>query len=199
MTLSVQFATILMMILGGIYLGVAIETFRRFEHHWKKKVVYTYLIEISFWLLQTLILFYLLYVMNQGELRFYIFLAILCGYAAYKGLFENTYRRILERVILFTTKSFHVLNRLFHILIITPIVKVVQAVIAICLGVWAVVLWIILLVYKIIFYPIRFILGLVYRILPKNVKKFLQQIEGFYSKMKNILIKWWNLLKKKGR
>jgi spore cortex biosynthesis protein YabQ len=199
MTLSVQFATILAMILGGIYLGAAIETFRRFEPYWKKRIVFSYLIEISFWLLQTLILFYLLYLVNQGELRLYIFLAVFCGYASYKGLFEGFYKNILERFIELFVTTYRFLHRVINQFIITPIKKLVQAIIVLILWIWTAVLWVIMFALKIVFYPFRFISRILYRILPKDVKKYLHYLEGIYSKIKNIFLKWWKLLKNKRR
>ncbi|MDL4840483.1 spore cortex biosynthesis protein YabQ [Aquibacillus rhizosphaerae] len=191
MTLTTQFLTILVMIAGGVYLGAAIETFRRFEVHWKQHKIYAYSIEIGFWLLQTLILFYLLYVVNQGELRFYILLAMLCGYAMYKSVFENIYKRLLERVIKISISIYYFFYRLVHALIVRPIKGLIMFAIAVLLWIWGIVLWIVILLFKIIGYPIKLILVLLWRLIPQKVKKYLSQLAGLFLKIKNIISKWW--------
>src|SRR5690625_5859173 len=75
MTLNVQFLTMLFMVVSGFYLGIALETFRRFSPLWRHRPVLVYIFEVSFWLIQTFIIFYVLYKVNAGELRVYIFLA----------------------------------------------------------------------------------------------------------------------------
>src|SRR5690625_1760968 len=85
MTLDTQFLTMIFMVLGGLYLGIAKDTFRRFSPYWKNKRFINYAMEICFWLTQTFLLFYVLFRINGGELRFYVFLACLLGYAMFQA------------------------------------------------------------------------------------------------------------------
>src|SRR5690625_1289933 len=86
MTLSTQFITMLAMTSGGFYLGVVLDTFRRFASSWKNRIIFSYVMETSFWLTQVIILFYVLFRVNGGELRLYIFLACLLGFTIYQVL-----------------------------------------------------------------------------------------------------------------
>ena len=79
MTLSIQFITMAAMVLSGIYLGVIRDTFQRFAIYWKGRKLLSYLLEIIFWILQTLVVFYVLFLVNAGEIRLYIILACLLG------------------------------------------------------------------------------------------------------------------------
>lgn len=58
MTLTVQFITMAAMIVSGLYLGMSLDTFRRFSPYFKNNVFLTYSLEISFWLMQAFILFF---------------------------------------------------------------------------------------------------------------------------------------------
>src|SRR5699024_4293439 len=99
MTLHVQLLTMIFMVLSGLYLGMALETFRRFSPLWRKNKFLVYFLEICFWLVQTLIIFYVLYRVNAGELRLYIFVACLLGFATYQALIASLYKRLLEQVV----------------------------------------------------------------------------------------------------
>src|SRR5690625_3537070 len=101
MTLSVQFLTMLSMIVGGFLLGISLETYRRLSLNWKKGIVFTYILEIIFWFIHFFLLFYLLYNMNAGEFRFYIVIACLLGFSIYQTLFSSFYTRLLESLIRF--------------------------------------------------------------------------------------------------
>lgn len=72
MTLTTQFLTMISMAAMGSYLGAAIDTYNRFLFRSKRKSWLVFLNDIFFWILQGLIFFYVLFVINQGELRFYI-------------------------------------------------------------------------------------------------------------------------------
>lgn len=198
MTLSTQFITIFTMIAGGVYLGAALDTLRRFDHNWKHRKVFSYLLEVSFWLLQTLLLFYLLFLSNQGELRFYIFLAVLCGFSAYMSLFKTMYNKALNKFIKAIVSIYHFFYHLVNTLIIRPIMWIFHLLLAIFLWILGMLLWTVKLLLRVLFYPIQLLYKLIRRILPESVKKYLHKIEGFYSKIKNTLFKWWKKIRNKG-
>ncbi|SDK60501.1 spore cortex biosynthesis protein YabQ [Sediminibacillus albus] len=199
MTLTVQFAAILTMIAGGVYVGAAIDTFRRFEKGWKHRLFFSYSLEICFWLLQTLILFYLLYRVNQGELRLYIFLAILCGFAAYKALFEQMYRKLLEKLIDLTRLIYRFFSRLFKLLVIKPITGLFRLIFLALTGFWIVLLWLLAVIVKVLIFPFQLLIKMVWALMPQYLKKYFYKVAGFYSKIKNTLRKWWRSIHNKRR
>jgi len=188
MTLTTQFQTMIVMIIGGIYLGVALETFRRFEYYWKKNITFNYLMEISFWLLQTLILFYLLFVVNNGEVRFYIFLAVLCGFAAYQSLIASYYRRLLERVITSFISLYHFVYQVIDTIIITPLKWVIHLLFTILLLIFRVLSWFCWLILRVIYFPLSVIAKLCSHLIPKNAQKYLHSFAGIYSKIENSIV-----------
>ncbi|MFS0562840.1 spore cortex biosynthesis protein YabQ [Terribacillus sp. 179-K 1B1 HS] len=199
MTLTVQFLTIVSMIAGGVYLGAAMDTFRRFERHWKKQAVMRYIMECSFWLMQTLLLFFLLFQVNQGEMRFYILLALLCGFAGYRALFQTSYQRVLEWLIRIIRRTIFITKRVLQVLILTPIRLVIQGLLMLAGGVIALLWKLIRLVLVVLFYPIRLIGRLVWKLTPERYRKNYSKLAGIYSRMKNIARKVYESLRRTRR
>jgi spore cortex biosynthesis protein YabQ len=197
MTLSTQFLTMLTMVSSGFYLGIVQDTFRRFTPYWKKRVVLTYTMEISFWLTQTLIVFYVLFRVNGGELRFYIFAACLLGFAAYQALAADIYKKLLEHIIRIMTAVYRFVERCVIALFITPIKWILKLLWTITFHVFKLIGTVLLFILTIIITPFGWIFGFIYRLLPEGFKKNIRKLAGFYSKMKNICIKLMKRLKRR--
>src|SRR5699024_3549275 len=121
MTLNVQFLTMVSMVIGGFYLGIAHDTYERFSPLWKKKQLVTYLFAIIFWLIQACLLFILLYKVNNGELRIYVFLACLLGVSIYQVFAASVYRQLLEGIITIITKIAQALFSFIRVVILNPL------------------------------------------------------------------------------
>lgn len=181
MTLDTQFLTMISMVVGGIYLGLANDTYRRVSVRWKHKSFLVYLFEISFWLIQTAILFYVLYRVNYGEFRFYIFLAILLGISMYVVMFQSLYRRVLEIIIQIATQTAKTIVRTVEALIIAPIKWLIALCITVITYTIYIVIKIVSFLLNIVFYPVKVTVKWLEKLLPekflKNVTKFIK----FYS------------------
>lgn len=199
MTLSVQFITMIAMVLGGFYLGMVKDTYQRFTPYWKDRIIFTYFMEICFWLTQTVLLFYVLFRVNGGELRLYIFAACLLGFAIYQVIAANIYKKVLEQIIRVFTATYHFFERIIKAFIITPILWTVKLLLLLLLFLIRLIGTILFFVLKILVLPIKWMLQLVYYLLPKQIKKYLFKIAGLYSTMKNICIKWLKYIKFKRR
>lgn len=121
MTLSVQFLTMLSMIGMGSLFGASLDTYQRFLKRPVRKSWVVFINDILFWLLQGLAIFYILFLVNEGELRFYIFLALLCGFAAYQALMKNIYLKLLEIVISTIISIYYFIVKVIRLLIIRPV------------------------------------------------------------------------------
>lgn len=177
------------MILGGFYLGIAKDTFRRFSPYWKARRFITYMMEISFWLTQTFLLFYVLFWVNGGELRVYVFLACLLGFAMYQVIAAAFYKRALEKIIRVFTAIYRFFAKTVQALLITPVRWIVQMLIKSILIVAQLIFSILFFVGKCIYLPIKWIFLTIYRLLPKNIQKILHKFAGLYSIIKNIYSK----------
>src|SRR5690625_2178939 len=208
MTLQVQFSTIVYMILGGIYinnresykqswriehmilggiyLGMALETFRRLSPAWKHNKVLTYCLEISFWLMQTIILFYILYLANKGEMRFYVFIAGLLGFSIYQAIVATFYRKVLEFTIGLSLKLLFFCKKTIQILMIIPIMWLIN----LFLSIINFILLLVFKIVKIILIPVQWLSKLIYSLLPKKIKQLINKTPQFYSIIKYTCIKW---------
>lgn len=192
MTLSTQFLTMLAMIGMGSLFGASLDTHNRFLKRSKRKSWIVFINDILFWLLQGLSIFYILYSVNMGELRFYIFLALLCGFAAYQSLFKKIYLKVLERTISITISVYVFFVKAIRLLIIRPLQFLAATVLSLLIlagrGLYALLKWllaVLLWVLKLLWKPIQLLFLLFWKLLPKKIKK---SVEKLYNKLAGFLI-----------
>lgn len=192
MTLSTQFLTMLAMIGMGSLFGASLDTHNRFLKRSKRKSWIVFINDILFWLLQGLSIFYILYSVNMGELRFYIFLALLCGFAAYQSLFKKIYLKVLERAISITISVYVFFVKAIRLLIIRPLQFLAATVLSLLIlagrGLYALLKWllaVLLWVLKLLWKPIQLLFLLFWKLLPKKIKK---SVEKLYNKLAGFLI-----------
>jgi spore cortex biosynthesis protein YabQ len=200
MSLSTQFLTMLSMIGMGSLFGALFDTYQRFLDRPKRKAWIVFVNDVLFWMIQALLIFYALFLVNNGELRFYIFIALLCGFAAYQSLLKTTYLRLLELVIQTVITTAQFIKRTFLLLIYNPIVSLVQLVIAVLLGIGRILLSIGKFIWRVLSGLLGFIFGIVKRILlilwkllPKGLKK---SVEKLYNKAAGNIKVIWNYINK---
>jgi spore cortex biosynthesis protein YabQ len=207
MTLSTQFVTLLSMIGMGSLFGAMFDTYQRFLKRPKRKQWIVFFNDLLFWMIQAVIIFYTLFQVNNGELRFYIFLALLCGFAAYQSLFKGMYLNLLEMVIKTILAVSRFIKRAFRVLIYNPILGLIQLVIIIILAIGRVLLTLVqiigkvlLIIFKIIFVPLQKIVLLFWKLLPKGLKKSVEKLynktAGNFQRIRNYISKLINRWKK---
>ncbi|MGM8366135.1 spore cortex biosynthesis protein YabQ [Virgibacillus sp. W0181] len=183
MTLDVQFLTMLSMALGGIYLGFALDTFRRLTGPWTQNKLLAFMLEVGFWAVQTVLLFYILFRVNGGELRFYVFLACLLGFSIYQIGFATLYKKVLESIISIVQTIIRWVQIIVRRLIIQPILILLKVCNMILLALLQGLATVCLILIKIIYLPLKWIVQLIYRLLPKRIKEIIYQFVQFYSTM----------------
>lgn len=70
-------------ILNGILIGIVFDIFRILRKSFKTTDFITYIEDTLFWIASGIITIYFLFVFNNGEIRFYIFIGIFLGVALY--------------------------------------------------------------------------------------------------------------------
>lgn len=121
MTLHTQFLAMGAMLAGGMYIGFVNETFRRFVPSWKWSSFLTYSFEVLFWLIQTALLYYVLFKINYGEIRLYLFTALIAGFLLYILLFQTLYVKMLNFIIKIVKKIVLTLYKLMMMPIVYTI------------------------------------------------------------------------------
>lgn len=199
--------TMLAMVGMGTFFGAALDTYNRFLQRSKRKSWLTFINDVLFWVFQGLLIFYVLFQVNQGEWRFYIFLALICGFAAYQSLCKSLYLNLLERLIIFTVSTYKLIVRLFRLLIYKPIRTLVTLIISFVImlgnGLYTILKWILMVIWSVVRQAIKFImwfLSLFWKLAPKPLKKYVEKIynklEGNLRKIKNSINKWVSRWKK---
>src|SRR5699024_7234152 len=184
MTLTIQFTTMITMVLSGVFIGASYHTFKRLEHLWFHRIFWRYIFEIVFWILHVLLLYYVLYIVNEGILRFYVFLSIFCGYAMFKSLLERVYNKILDYIFRLIRYICGIIYKIVSFLIIQPIVWLVSLVIVIIMKLFSLVGYIVLLCWKIVSCPFKWVFLQFVKLLPKKAQKYLHHYYSKYSKIK---------------
>lgn len=205
MTLSVQFLTLITMIVSGIGFGAVLDTYNYFLNRKNRKRWLVFIHDIVFWIVVSLTIFYVLFLVNNGEIRFYIFLSLLCGFSAYQALVKNFYMKCLQLLIRITLWVIRMVKRLVYLFIALPIkwllqltksifILVKKILITLLKGVFLCIRWLLL----IIFSPLGWIFKLIWSFMPKPLKntvdKYYTIFKGFIIKTKNLIInKYKNL------
>ncbi|MEH7546999.1 MULTISPECIES: spore cortex biosynthesis protein YabQ [Bacillaceae] len=208
MTLSTQFLTMLSMIGMGSLFGAMFDTYQRFLNRPKQKAWIVFINDILFWVIQALIIFYTLFIVNSGELRFYIFIALLCGFAAYQALLKGIYLRLLEIGIQSVIAIYNFIRKMIQLLIYKPIVGLIQLLIVIILALGRGLLTLVKFVYKVLLFILKVILFplqktvlLFWKLLPKSLKKTVEKLynktAGNLKEIMNYINKWRDKWKRK--
>ncbi|MFD9628726.1 spore cortex biosynthesis protein YabQ [Peribacillus muralis] len=203
MTLTIQFYTLLAMIGMGSGFGAALDTYSRFLKRSERKRWIVFIHDFLFWIIQGLLIFYVLFLVNEGEFRFYLFLALFCGFAAYQALFKGFYQRFLEFLIFLVIKLARFITDSVHMLIFLPIKWVIVSIVAIVLGLGKFALVLLKWAGKIVFFilnifwkPMKWVLTYIWNLLPffvtKNVGKFYNKGKGILLKIKNSISRTLN-------
>ncbi|WP_053368685.1 spore cortex biosynthesis protein YabQ [Bacillus sp. FJAT-27245] len=194
MTLTVQFLTMAAMVSAGVGFGAMLDTYQRFLNRPKRKNWITFINDILFWVVQALIVFYILFHVNKGEIRFYIFIALMCGFAAYQALLKGAYLWLLDRVIHAAAVAGSIVAKTVRLLIFKPVAGLAQLAIALILLLFKAVLSLLRLLLRtayflvriLILYPVKKIFAFMWKFLPKGIKK---PAEKLYNSGTGILLK----------
>lgn len=112
---------------NGILIGLLFDFFRISRKVFHTNDVATYIEDILFWILAGTIVLYSIFVFNNGELRFYMFLGILLGAFIYL-LFISSYIikvnikiiNILKKIFGFVIIPFSFIYRILHRIFLKP-------------------------------------------------------------------------------
>lgn len=96
---SLQALIFLYSVVGGIAIAFVYDVFRIKRKTIKTSNLVTYLEDIIYWLIVALIMFFVLYYGNEGEIRGYIFLGAIIGVVLYSLLFSRIIMKILLALI----------------------------------------------------------------------------------------------------
>jgi len=101
----------LIFVINGLIIGLLFDVFRILRKSFKTSDLITILQDILFWILTGIIILYSIFVFNNGEIRFFMFIGIFLGAGLYMLLlskyvikFSVTIISILKKIISFILK-----------------------------------------------------------------------------------------------
>ena len=103
----------LIFVINGLIIGFLFDIFRILRISFKTKDFVTYIEDILFWIITGVIVLYSVFVFNNGEIRFFIFLGIIIGIILYMTIFSTYIIKFNVGVINFIKKIF---NGVFRVL-----------------------------------------------------------------------------------
>lgn len=180
-----QFMSMLTSAFTGIWFGVSVDTYKRMTRNFKSVRIIEVINDLLFWAVQALIFFYILYIVNYGEIRFYFFLALLLGYATYRALLERIYNQVLEWIITFIQYVVNFMIKIIKALVINPSKWLLQLLISFGMIILTVLWKCLLVIVKIVIFPFQWL-----------VKKYVNKFPiPFYSTYKKLYNKLTHFLK----
>jgi spore cortex biosynthesis protein YabQ len=191
MTLTVQFNTMITMVLMGVVFGMSFDTYNRLIPAKSQWYWIRFVNDSLFWVIQGLLVFWALLEVNNGEIRFYIFIALLCGFAAYKGLLESYYKRILEVLIRAVIKCYFSLKKLIEVLLIKPIYAVLKLLLYLVKMIGSIILTVLVFITGILLRPIKWVGLKLWGKIPVKIVAKIKFVAGFFKRMKNTVKKWF--------
>lgn len=164
-----QTSLFLIFTIDGVLIGIIFDIFRILRKTIKTSDFVTYIEDFLFWIITSIILFYSIFTYNNGELRFFMFLAVILGFVLYLCTISSYLIKINVKIINVIKRIF---LKLFEI-IYKPLIKTFK------------------ILKKIIFKPILFVIINI----RKNMKNIKNRLKDKKSSKDTCAIKNDNILK----
>lgn len=108
-------------IAGGIIAALLYDLFRIKRKTIKTGIVATYIEDFIYWILVAVIMFLLLYISNDGEIRGFIFIGAILGVILYVLLFSRIVTGLILFIIKIIKKAIKLLIKVLYILVFKPL------------------------------------------------------------------------------
>lgn len=189
MTLQEQFASLSLMMAAGVWIGASFSVHQRFIRPLRRRRLVMILTDLLFWLVQAVLLFTLLLPVNEGVLRFYLFLGLALGFTFYKGLLEKSFIHSFDVVMSVLTRTWRLITKCVYNLFVRPLYLLLKLVFRLCKitvnAVLKIALFLLLL-------PLKFFRGILHLILPD---KWLLGLRKLVIRVRQRLHSWMALFK----
>ncbi|MBR7554309.1 spore cortex biosynthesis protein YabQ [Allobacillus sp. GCM10007491] len=162
MTLSVQFLSMAVMVAGGIQAALTFDTYKQLfrpASFWRQIGV-----DIVFFLTEACVLFYFLYQINGGILKFYLFLAVALGISVYYALLQNWYLWLLDKLVRLVKGFVGMVLRILNRIVFQPIIWIL-------LQVFTLIVFILHILQKVIGLIGKMVWWLVGPLIPEKIKR----------------------------
>lgn len=178
------------MLSSGFCLGIILDTYRVLKGRFQIRGWVVSLIDLLYWFVSSGLVFSLLFWSNWGELRFYIFVAIVLGIFLYYQWLSRWMINLIRTCVQMIEWLIHALIRLGQVMIIGPILFVVQLIQRLLSFLWN-------LIKKICFFillrPILWLFRPITNLLAPKIQPYILRGKQFLYRWGL----WWNQRRKK--
>lgn len=183
MSIGVQFQTLFSMAVCGLLMGMGYDTYQVFRQKGRFPAWLVFLLDVAFWLVSVWFVFWILAYVNNGVVRFPIFLGLFGGAWLYFLLGSKMYIRFLQAAIRFCQWLYRTVLLIFDTLIVRPVLFVYRVIGMLLAFVLQIVMTILQFIWKIVQIPIAPV-----RKWGHNVsRKIHHRGKGFWTNVKNWL------------
>lgn len=98
-SLQSQLYIFLATLIGGLVIGLAYDFYRLFRYYFKPKRVKTFIQDLLFWILLSLVIVLFINKVNEGEFRGFLFLGFTLGIILYSRLLSKYVIKFISQVI----------------------------------------------------------------------------------------------------
>jgi len=116
-----QWYTIAMMLLSGVGMGVVFDGYRVVSNELRFPRWTLPMLDMTYWLAASILVFKMLYASNNGEVRAYVFLGLVIGIFSYYWLFSKPIIAMVQWLIHAIRMFLRFMRKVFIILIVKPI------------------------------------------------------------------------------
>ena len=174
----------LSMLAMGACLGASLDTYGKLTYQPRSFSWVVAIRDFLFWCVHALLIFYVLYQSNMGELRFYVFAALLCGYATYRALLQSVFNYLLDRLIALVVGIIRFIKKSLYYMFIKPIKWILYLISSFCMIVLTIVWKICLVLFSFVWKPVWWLIRPIVRWI--NGTKQWQRVKPFLIKIKEV-------------
>ncbi|MFZ7101382.1 MAG: spore cortex biosynthesis protein YabQ [Peptococcaceae bacterium] len=107
-----QIFSFMVMLCIGVLAGILFDVYRVLRSLWKPRKIGTFIGDIIFWILMTILVFTLLLIGNWGEIRIYVFLGTAAGCYGYIKFVSKKAQKIMKRIFFYIGKILSLIWRI---------------------------------------------------------------------------------------
>jgi spore cortex biosynthesis protein YabQ len=109
---------------SGLLLGILYDVYRVAAKKLKVSRWLLAILDLVYWLAATVLVFRLLYLSNQGQVRIFVFLSLMIGICCYFALFSRYVIRLIYLIIRVTKAILRFCKAAIDVLIVKPILAI---------------------------------------------------------------------------
>lgn len=121
MNLQTQWLTLVWMLASGTFMGIAFDSYRVVSGQLRFPRWSVNLLDLFYWIASALFVFRMLYHVNQGELRFYVFLGLFLGVWIHFLFLSVLTERFVVNLIRIVRRIYGFGVRLVYLTLVVPI------------------------------------------------------------------------------